>query len=107
MMDAGELLLSASDAGHPLTVDGPVLVIPAELPAMLRRDAARLRYILVLLLSLPIARLCDDMTDDERDAFGERAAILESDAGYPRDVAERAAVWWTRTPRDERAAYAA
>lgn len=106
-MDVGELLLSATDAGYPLTVDGDALVIPATLPPSMKSAAGRLRSILATLLSLSVEQLCHGMTDDEREAFEERAAILETDGGYPRELAERVALWWTRTPRDERERIAA
>jgi hypothetical protein len=101
MMDAGELLLKAHELGAPFITDG-ALVIPADLPPTMKADAVRLRAILAPLLSLTVAQLCGGMTDDEREAFDERAAILEADAGYPRELAERVAVWWVRTPSDER-----
>jgi hypothetical protein len=101
-MDAGELLLKAHELGRPLGADGLALRIPDGLPAAIESEAVRLRAILAPLLSFTVAQLCDGMTDDEREAFDERAAILEADAGYPRELAERVAVWWTRIPSDER-----
>lgn len=96
-MDAGQLLLSAHALGLPLAADGCALVIPDGLPGALDGAAVELRGALVSLLSLSIAQLCDGMTADEREAFEERAAILEADARAPRDLAERVAVWWVRT----------
>lgn len=104
MMDPGELLMGAFELGVPFAVDGSALVIPVDLPRPMKSEAVRLRGILSTLLSFPVAELCHDMTDDERAAFEERAAILEYDAGVPRDLAERVAVWWTRTPEAERRA---
>lgn len=105
-MDVGELLLKAYELGAPLGAplgaDGPSLVIPADLPPTLKGEAVRHRNALAPLLSLEVGQLCHGMTDDEREAFNERAAVLEHDAGYPRDLAERVALWWTRTPADER-----
>ena len=103
-MDAGELLMEAHTLGCALSTDGGALVIPDGLPVALDREAVRLRGILATLLSLMVAELCHGMTDDEREAFEERAAVLEYDAGVPRDLAERVAVWWTRTPEAERRA---
>jgi hypothetical protein len=97
-MDAGELLLAAYDLGRPLRAEGQALVILDGLPDALDSEAVRLRRILFLLLALTVEQLCDGMTAEEREAFEERAAILEFEAGYPRDLAERVAVWWARTP---------
>jgi hypothetical protein len=103
-MDAGDLILKAHALGAPFTVDGFALAIPAKLPPTMKSEAVRLRAILAPLLSLSVARLCDGMTGDEREAFEERAAMLEADAGYPRELAERVALWWVRTPAAERVA---
>lgn len=103
-MDAGELLLKAHGLGLPLRAEGRSLTIPDGLPDALDGAAVALRGVLVSLLGLTVPQLCDGMTADEREAFEERAAILEADAGAPRDLAERVAVWWVRTPRAEREA---
>lgn len=103
-MDAGELLFAAHALGLPLRADAQRLITPDGLPLALEREAVRLRSVLVPLLALTIAQLCHGMTSDEREAFEERAAILEMDEGYPRELAERVAVWWVRTPRAEREA---
>lgn len=102
MMDAGELLLKAHDLGLPLGAVGPSLVIPAELPPTLKGEVLRHRAALAPLLSLGMGELCHGMTGDEREAFNERAGILEHDGGYPRDLSERVALWWVRTPANER-----
>lgn len=100
-MDAGELLLKAHELGLRILSDGDALVIPAGFPATLRADVLRLRTTLAPLLSLEVGQLCHGMTADEREAFEERAAVLEHDAGYPRELAERVAVYWTRTDASE------
>lgn len=101
-MEPGELLLQAMALDLPLRSDAGALVIPDGLPDALDRAAVASRAVLGPLLSLTVAQLCDGMTDDEREAFEERAAVLEADASVPRDLAERVAVWWVRTPSDER-----
>jgi hypothetical protein len=103
-MDAGDLILKAHELGASFAVDSDGLAIPATLPPTMKGEAVRLRAILAPLLSLTVAQLCDGMTGDEREAFEERAGILEADAGYPRELAERVALWWVRTREAERCA---
>lgn len=103
-MDAGDVLLEAHRTGFALGAVGSKLLMPDGLPSRLERAALHWRNALAPLLSLPVATLCQGMTDDEREAFNERAAIIEHVEGFPRELAERAAVWWARTPCCERRA---
>lgn len=106
-MTPADVLLSAFEHGAPIRADGERLHVVSDLPDGLRGWAMHWRRVLWPLVALPVATLCHGMTDDEREAFEERAAILETDGGYPRELAERVALWWTRTPRDERERIAA
>jgi hypothetical protein len=45
-----------------------------------------------------VATELDGVDDDLRDAFEERAAIVEHDAGVPRELAERVAWCWCAGP---------
>jgi hypothetical protein len=94
---------AAYRAGRPLTVaaDGE-LVVDTALPREVIDSARAHRATLAPLLSLPVAVLTEGMTDDEREAFEERAGLLEYEGQLPRDLAERLAAWWVRTPICER-----
>ena len=59
----------------------------AELRAL---DPRAVESVLLLHVAWEIERF----DDDTREAFEERAAIVEHDAGLPRDLAERVAWCW-------------
>lgn len=89
-----DLLLDAWAEGMPLRVVRDRIVGPRSL----EREVAAHRDELVALLTTPLGALVARLDDDEREAWSERAAILEHDAGLPRDLADRAAAWWARRP---------
>lgn len=104
----GHILASAAEVGYRVgVVDGRVRVrrmspdgsregapIDGEAwRAPLRSlDPNELQRVLVANVSAELTML----DDAERDAFEERAAILEHDAGLPRELAERVAWCWSR-----------
>lgn len=106
-MDAGEVLLRLHEDGVSVRLDRAGLYLTGNPPDAVRAWVMHWRRCLHTLVSLTVAQLCHGMTADEREAFEERAAILETDGGYPRELAERVAVWWVRTPRDAPARVAA
>jgi hypothetical protein len=104
-MDVAELLARLHTAGWSLSVDGGALVLPDGLPARLETAATHWRNVLAPLLSFSVTELREGMTDDEREAYGERAAIIEHEGRLPRELAERCALWLVRTPPCERRAH--
>lgn len=96
-MNPGELLLILHEHGVHVRVDGAGLYLTGNPPDELRAWVMHWRGCLHSLVAITVPTLCHGMTAAEREAFEERAAILEADGGYPRELAERAAVWWTRT----------
>ena len=106
-MDAGELLLRLHEHGVSVRLDQGGLYLTGHPSDELRAWARHWRRCLHPLVSLTVPQLCHGMTADEREAFEERAAILEADGGYPRELAERVAVLWARAPSADLARAAA
>jgi hypothetical protein len=97
-MSPADVLLALHGVGAVLRVERGRLLAPDGLADELLVAIVRWRNVLPTLLTAPVEALCEGMTTDEREAFDERAAVLEHDGGFPRELAERAAVWWARTP---------
>lgn len=95
-MTPGDVLLSFAEAGAVLWTDGDALRFrspPGALSPELRAGALACRAALVALvragacLPVDVAR----WPETWRDAFEERAGLLQFEAGHPLDVAEREA----------------
>ncbi len=107
----GHCLASAASTGYRVgIVDGRVRVRRTAEQALEGRPAAdndawraplrsiaprEVELVLVEDISFAVARL----DADTREAFEERAAILEYEAGLPREIAERVALCWSRRQR--------
>lgn len=95
-MSPADLVLAAWQDGLPLRVVRGRVVGPRSLD----REIARVHDELVELLTTPPGALVLAMTAAQREDYGERAAILEFDGGFPREIADQAAAWWALHRRD-------
>ncbi|MBM3492505.1 MAG: hypothetical protein FJX68_19110 [Alphaproteobacteria bacterium] len=93
-MNAAEALRKAWTAGIEIRVEGRDLALEAQAPppAEILESLAQHKQDIVALLLAELRELPADGDRAATDAFEERAAILEYDAGLPRTEAERATV---------------
>ena len=95
-MSPADLVLAAWQDGMPLRVVRGRVVGPRSL----EREIERVHDELVELLTTTPGAWFLTMTRSQHEDYEERAAILEFDAGFPREIADQAAAWWALHRRD-------